>query len=893
MSKILLITALVAFCALNAWPQVPLNRVKGLIIDKDSQQPLIHATVALVYTKDSSMAASALTDQKGTFLLGALKSGSYIVHITFLGYQSLMQSVEIAKTDTLLDLGAISMQRTGLYLKLVEIVRPRTAMIVKGDTLEFNAEFYKTRENAVVEELLKRLPGVKIEQDGTMTVNGQLVESILVNGKPFWGEVPTLDIRSLPADIIDKIQILDRKSDQDQLVGIERGKREKAINITIKEDRMGLFLGRFSAGYGVDKRFALGGNLSRFSEGEQLSVLGGANNVNNPGFLEGTGKGNRRAGLTHNRNISVYYSKDISNNLNIIGNYSFNNNDIEDVRNSARQNLLPDTTWFYNQDRYSIMSSVYHNLYTRIDYKVDTMYQFLLDISFYQHNTDNKQNNVYKSLDVRHQLVNSGETYAISDNHTPVFSTALSFGRKFRKIGRRVGAGLNINRDKTRQENINRSNNLFVQPNGQTFLDTINQYNTMSRHHREVLFTVVYTEPLYKDHFLDLAYVYSCHHTSSEKVTYDYDAAKMAYDRLNDSLSNAFINTYINHTPSIIFRSVKKKYDYTIGLYMLMSKLESSNVSRHSRFKQSLLKFYPTASFKYTFTNNNRFQAYYSGSPQQPDINQLQPVPDNSNPLYVQLGNPDLKIAFNHGLNLRYNASSPQTLRGFDANLNATLFADKIVNAIWFDSVGRQISQPKNVNGAFSINVNLVNTFRLKKLGTFINANSAFVFNQDVSYINGVRTNIRTFNITQGLGFNYVHDDLFDLGTNASIVYSGIRYAMQGENNANYFNYIFSVNVNLNLPLKLMIGVNLDYTINAGRTEGYNLNGAMSIAYIAKKLFKHERGLIKLQGFDLFNRNLSIARNIGEYYIEDVQSTVLKRFFMLSFSYYLKPTGNN
>lgn len=893
MSKILLITAIVAVCSLNARSQVALNWVKGLIIDKDSQQPLTNATVVLLYKKDSSMAASALTDRNGTFLLGALKSGSYMLRIGFLGYQSLLQSVEIAQRDTLLDLGTISVQRTGLHLKMIEIVRSRTPMVVKGDTLEFNAEFYKTRENAVVDELLKRLPGVKIGHDGTITVNGQLVENILVNGKPFFGEVPKLGIRSLPADIIDKIQILDRKSDQDQLVGIENGKREKAINITIREDRKGRFLGRFSAGYGTDGRFSAGGNLNRFSEREQLSLVGGANNVNNPWFLEGTDQGNRKAGVNHNRNTSVYYNRDISDKLNIIGNYSFNNNYTVDVNNSVRQNLLPDTTWFYKQDRYSTVNNVYHNLYTRIDYKVDTMHQFLLDISFYQDNTNSKQDNVYKSLDGRQQLMNSGETYAISDDHTPVFSTTLSFGRKFKKIGRRLGVSLSINGDKMRQENINRSNNLFVQPNGETFSDTTNQYNTMNRHHWELRLSLVYTEPLFKDHFLDLAYVYTQNHTSSEKVTYDYDPAKRAYDRLNDSLSNAFINTYINHIPSIIFRSKKKEYDYTIGLYMLMSKLESSNVSLHSRFKQSMLKFYPTASFKYTFTNNKRLQAYYSGSPQQPDINQLQPVPDNSNPLYVQLGNPDLKIAFNHVLSMMYNASNPQTMRSFGANLNATLFTDKIVNVNWFDSVGRQISQPKNVNGAFSISANLANTFRLRKLGTFINANSAFVFNQDVGYINGVRTKIRNFNITQGLSFNYMHDNLFDLKTAVSIVYSGIRYAMQKQSNANYFNYIFSFSANLNLPLGLIVGGSLDYTINAGRIGGYNLNGAMSNAYIAKKLFKQDRGLIKLQSFDLFNRNLSIARNIGENYIEDVQSTVLKRFLMLSFSYYLKPTDNN
>jgi hypothetical protein len=893
MRKILLIVIIVALCSLHAWSQALQVRVKGRITDKDSQQALADASVTLLHAKDSSRAAIAFTDKKGAFLLEGLRAGSYQLYITYLGYQSIFQSVEIGPADTMVNIGAISMQGTGVHLKAIEIVQVRAPMVVKRDTLEFNAEHYKTRENAVMEELLKKLPGVQIEKDGTIKVNGETVKKILVNGKPFFGDDPKLATRNLPADMIDKIQLLDRKSDQDQLLGIENGKREQAINITIKKDRKGRFLGRFSGGYGTDGKFAAGGNLNRFSDGEQLSLLAGGNNVNNPGFLEGSGLGivNGGNGITRNWNGGINYNRDIAGKLKITGSYNISDNRVENERISARQNLLPDTTYYYNQDAYSVNKNTDQAAYIQMEYKPDTMHQLAVSASYYKSRANNLQENVYESLDGKKQLVNSGNTNNLSISNTSSFYSYLSFGKKFKKAGRRLGVAASMNYIVPKQENFNRSNNFFVEPGGDTHTDTINQWNDIGRRQRNLQLTFVYTEPVFRDHFLDLTYVYTTDHTSSEKLTYDYDPARKVYDRLNDSLSNAFETVYAYHTPGISLHTQGKKYGYSIGIYTQISELDSRNISLHSQIKQRAVNFYPIASFNYAFSNNKRFRANYWSSVQQPSVEQLQPVPDNSNPLYIQLGNPGLKMAFNQALGLRYSFSDVNTARSFIAYMNIQLMNNKIVNANWFDSLGRQVSQPQNVNGAYSINTSMVNSFPIKHLRAAINANTAFGFNRDINFINGVQGTVRNFNFTQGLGFNYAHNDLFDISLNASVGYNGVRYAVQKNNNTNFFNYAFSFNGNLNLPLGLMIGGNLDYMLNAGRAEGYNLNATMLNGYIAKKLFHQSRGLIKLQAFDLLNRNLSISRNVGDNYIEDVQSTVLQRFFMLSFSYYLKPAS--
>lgn len=881
----------VTLCSLQAWPQTPLPvRVKGRITDKDSRQPLAYATVALLYAKDSSLAASAFTDSKGMFLLEGVGAGSYQVYITYLGYQPLLRAVTVTATDTVMDLGMIVLHGTGVNLKTVEIVQIRSPMVIKKDTLEFNAAFYKTRENAVMEELLKKLPGIKIAPDGTITVNGEIVKRILVDGKPFFGDDPKLATRNLPADMIDKVQLIDKKSDLAQFTGIDDGKREKAINITVKRDRKGKFLGRVAVGYGTGERFAGSGNLNQFSEGEQLSILGGANNVNNAGFLEGSGQGPGGGGngITRSWSGGVNYSKDISEKLKLSGSYVINDSRTENERSSARQNLLPDTSFYYNQDAYSVNNNASHYLDTRAELRPDSMHLLTLESTFRHAATDNFQESLYESLGGDRQLVNSGTMRNTSNGSAPSFHTSLSFAKKFHKLGRALKSNLTYGYNTSRQEGYNRSYNLFVVPGGDIDSDTLDQRNDMNSRHNLLSLYTSFTEPLFKDHFLELVYVYRHNHTLSNKLTYDYDNAKKIYDRLNDSLSNSFENTTNVHLAGMNIHARKSSYYYYLGFSLQFNGLNNYNISEQERLNQYTANFAPFVVLDYAFTNNKRLHFTYSGGALTPNAAQLQPVPDNSNPLYIKLGNPDLKPAFLHSIVMDYKALNPATAYAFTASINTAITKGKIVEAIWSDSLGRQVSQPQNVDGAYNVNANLVNTFPLKKLQTAINLNTTLGFKRDINYINSVKGNMDNYNITQGLSFNYTYKQLFDIGLAGNVNYNGVRYALQKDNNTNYFNYSCSLNGNINLPLGFSLGGNLDYWLNTGRAAGYNQDVTMLNAFISKSLFQ-KKAQVKLQGFDLLNRNVSISRNVGESYIEDVQTKVLQRFFMLSFSYFFKP----
>ncbi len=885
----LLLAVIMTGC--SAWGQVKQQGlIKGHIIDNDSREPLENASVALLNAKDSSIAASTFTDKKGAFALDHLKEGNYQLYVTYLGYKSLLRNVAITAENKTADMENVPMERIGVTLGLVEIVDIKPPMVMKKDTLEFNASYYKTRENAVIEELLKKLPGVEIDRDGGIKVNGQPIKQLLVDGRPFFGDDPKMATRNLPADIIDKIQLIDRKSDQAQFTGIEDGQRDKAINITLKKDKKKGYFGRGTVGYGTDERFAATANANKFHDQQQLSFMASGNNIN--GVQDG-GARIGGSGITNAWNGGANYSTDINKDVKISASYYTNKNRTTNQRTSARQNLLPDTTYYYNLDNQSTDDATNHTMDMRMEFKPDTTLFLTVGANFNYSSSNSLQANTYESLDGHQQLVNNGTTRLTNNSKAPNLSTTVFLGKRFRKTGRTLSSTFNLGFNKSDQQGFNKTYNLFVQPNGDLDRDTIDQRNDMGNRNQMFSANIIYTEPLSKTRFLELTYALTRNHGVSDKFAYDFDPSKGTYESLNDSLSNNFENTSLLQSGGISIRTQKVKYDYSLGVNAQYSYLDNDNISTHTRLEQTTLNYSPFATFNYAFTNNNRLRLYYAGNTQQPSVAQLQPVPDNSNPLYIQLGNPDLKPSFTHNINMGYNAFNPVSFRGFAANVSSSLTMNKIVSSSTFDSLGRQVTQPLNVNGSYNINANISNTFPLKRLQTAINTSTSASFNRDISFINGVKGATRNLNIMQGLNFSYAHKELFDLSLAANVNYTGVRYSVQPNNNTHYFNYTLFFNGNLNLPLGFIIGGNLDYLLSTGRAAGFNQGATMLNAYISKSLFQRKQGLIKLQGFDLLKRNLSLTRNVGENAIEDVQTQVLQRFFLLSFTYFLKPGGGS
>lgn len=893
-------------CTHYTWAQTqPQGQIKGHLTDQATQQPLADATVSLLRAKDSSMAQTTFTGKDGAFSLQNIPLGDYRLYISFIGYQAILHPLSLTVANSRISLDSLRMQKTGVTLSSVEIIREKPPIVVKTDTLEFNASAYKTRENSAVEELLKKLPGVQIEKDGTIKAQGETIKKILVDGKPFFGDDPKLTSKNLPADIVEKIQLIDKKSDQAAFTRIDDGQKEKAINIIIKEDKKKGYFGRASAGYGTDDRFAVNASINSFTNKRQLSFIGGGNNVNSMGFGGGddmrgsmrgmSGGGN---GITRNWNGGLNYSQEIGKKLKISGSYFLSDANSLNETTSARQNFVQDTTYLYDQKNRSVNDNTNHQGNFRLEYEIDSMHSVVVMPSFGYSINNSLDENTYATRDTKGKQINNGVTRNTSTSTTPNLSTNILFRKRFKKAGRTVSVNVNYGYNNNKRENFNRSETL-LDNNGAPRRDTLNQRNDIEGSNSNLSVRLTYTEPVFKSRFLELTYAYNNNYNSSDKFTYNYNATKGDYDQIIDSLSNVFKNTFSSHQAGISLRTQRAKYDYTFGINVQVSALDNDNISRKSKLQQTTTNFFPSASFNYTFSRSKRLRINYRGSTQQPSLAQLQPVPDNSNPLYIQLGNPDLKPSFSNNLNLSYNSFNAASLRGFFANVSANITSNKVVNANTIDKEGKQTSKPVNVNGSWNINGLVVNTFPLKKLKTSINTNTSINYNRDVGFSNTRENITNNLNITQGVSFNYMQSEILDFSTAVNGNYNATRNSVQLNSNTNIFNYDLSVDFNLKLPLGLLIGSDFTYTVNTGRADGYNLNVSMLNAYFAKTMFKNKQGMIKLQGFDLLKQNVSISRNVNENYIEDVQSRVLQRYFMLSFTYFLNkfngagmPMGN-
>jgi len=876
-------------------------QITGRLIDYSNKEPLPNAAVALLEVKDSTIAATVVADAKGTFSISGTKPGNYVLVVSYMGYQQLTRNVHVQDTSRLIALGTLVLKRKGLTLNEVEIVDVKPPITIKEDTVEYNAGSFKTRENALLEELLKKLPGIQVEKDGTIKANGETVKKVLVDGKPFFGDDPKMATRNLPADIVDKIQLIDRKSEQAQFTGIADGEIEKTLNFTIKPDRKKGVFGRATAGYGSDERFSVNASMNRFRQTQQLSVMGGGNNTNNTGFSfsdgfnfgggakGGGGTGN--TGLNRNWNGGINYSDNLAKGLRISGSYFMSDMQRDNERRSERENRhKPDSFSYVNSNSASLSNNRSHRLNARIEYDIDSFHSLIVTPNITYNSGDNFSESRNTTLNNNRDTVNNGRTINKATASSPNINGTALFRKKFAKKGRTFSTNLNFGANSNERESINQSQTSFLQRNGTYRSDTIDQKVIQDNSSKTLGVRMSYTEPVFIDRFLELNYGYSYNYNSSNRNT--YDKGKDAYDLLNDSLTNAFNNVYSNHQAGLSIMTQKLRYNYTLGVNLQFNNLSSENITKDSTLRQHTVNISPLAQMNYNFSKNRRMRLAYRGQTQQPTLEQLQPVPDNSNPLFVKLGNPDLKPSFNNNLSVNYNNFDPGSMRSFFASLTGTFTLNRIVNNTAINDQGIQTSRPVNVNGNYNVNAYMVNGFAInRRQETSINTNTYAGLTRDVSFLNNQKNFTQNLNISQAASFNYRYKEVFDMAAGASVNYNSARFSNNKANNTNYFNYGLSLDFNLNLPGGIIIGGDVDYTANTGRTEGYNLQYTLANGFISKTLFKAKQGLVKFQVFDLFNQNVSVNRTVMDNYTEDSETKVLQRYFMVSFSYFLNRFG--
>jgi uncharacterized membrane protein YgcG len=921
-------SVLFALCLLAASVAQAQNaQIKGTVLDSVSRSAVVGAYVAVSRNVPDAKPEYITTDVNGQFAFtGLSRETTYLVKVTYLSYKDFTKIVTV--NNDVQDLGTIQLTEAVANLKEVKVVGQVTPMEQKGDTTQFNAAAFKTNPDATTEDLIQKMPGITVT-NGTVTAHGETVNRVLVDGKPFFGDDAALTLKSLPAEIVDKIEVFDKLSDQAQFTGFDDGNAQKTINIVTKADRkMGQF-GKIFAGYGLDNRYQAGGNVSFFKGDQRISVIGLSNNINMQNFssqdllgVTGSGGGGRggggssgnflvgnQSGITGTNSFGLNYANKFGKKVDVSGSYFFNRTGNVNEQTTAQQYILAeaDSNQLYNEASRTSSTNANHRLNFRIEYNINPNNSLIITprLSF----QDNQSGSFKTGLTtVGGSPINSQDNSQSNKNTGYNFGNELLFRHSFEKKGRTVS--LNVN---TQLNDRNGVRDLysrtmyyggFMMPDTAMRGDTIDQRSFTNSDGLTLGGNLIYTEPISKNAQLQFNYGLTVSNSNSSRETYNMSFDENTYSDLDTLLSNNFDNRYTTNRAGIGYRYRKNAWSANLGLDFQNTGLYSQQLAPNfNEVDQSFTNFLPNFMLTYRSKEGTQFRTFFRSSTSQPSISQLQNVVDNSNPLSLTSGNPNLKQEYRNMVNIRYSlagAKRPYSLNAMlfvtqtnNAIVNSTIIAQEpttLPNGIFLER-GARLTSPVNVDGSWNARTFLAYGKPVAPLKLNLNLTTGFNYVRSPGMINNTPNFSNTYAISQGLVLSSNVSEKLDFTVSYSGNYNVVRNSIQPNLNNNYYTQGITGRVNWIFGKGFVIQSDINNQSYRGLGAGYNQNFTLWNASVGKKFLKNNAGELKLTVFDILNQNNSISRTTTETYIQDVSSRVLTQYAMLTFTYTLKNFG--
>lgn len=896
--------------------------VTGKIVDENDDN-VIGANVILGNATDSLFKAIS-TDKYGNFKLENVPQGSYNLKISYIGFKTFSQQVFVRGN---VGLGKIAIETDNVQLSEVEVVEQTLTVVQKEDTTEINAEAFKTNPDASAEDLVKKMPGVT-STNGKISAQGEEVKEVLVDGKPFFGNDPNAALKTLPAEVIAKIQIYDKESEQSQLTGVSDGQTTKTINIITKSNMRSGEFGKVYAGYGYDNKYATGGNMNFFKNARRISVIAQSNNVNQQNFsnddllgVMGSGGGGRRRGgqdgggsgdfLVNAQNgistthaFGVNYSDKWGEKVDVSGSYFFNLSD-NDSRQNLSRTFLNDAIDFdqtYSETDSSQSRNINHRVNFRLDYKIDEYKNLTIEPRLTLQQNSGSQTifgqNIASSI-----LLNSTDYNFASDLAAIDFSGRVSYRQRFEKKGRSFSVALNSGyNENTGNSSLLSRNNYFTNT---SLSDTLDQNSDLNNDGWSAEARVMYTEPLGEKAVIYADYNASIKRTNSDKKTYNFEETTQSYSTLNTPLSNEFVSDYLTQRAGLGVRfGDRGKMMVVAGLGVQWSALTNELVyPTPDNISRTFVNLIPFAMVRKNFSKSENLRFFYRVNTNPPSISQLQNVINNSNPLKLQTGNPDLEQQVQHRLSFRYNKTNTEKSSIFYAMLSADLRENYIGNSTFVatqdtlitDGIvlgrGGQLITPVNLKGYFNMNGFVTYGFPIKPLKTNLNFNISAGYNTQPGLISGIENFSNTANAGIGITLSSNINEKIDFTLTSMSNINQSTNTANGFATTQYFNQTSTGSLNLILGEHWVFQTDLVHNYYDGLSAGFNQNYFLWNMSIGRKFLKDNRGDLRFKVYDLLNQNTSIARNVTPAYIEDVQTVVLQRYLMAIFTYDIRNFG--
>ncbi|MDO4180362.1 MAG: TonB-dependent receptor [Bacteroidales bacterium] len=911
MKKLVFLLLLTCIGATLSWAQN--NRritVTGTVIDGDDKSPVGQATVQLLSLPDSAMVVGNVTNNNGVFSLSA-RAGKYVLKVSFVGYLTQEKAIQLTTNKTSINVGTITLPTDAIMLGEAVIVAEAPQVTISEDTIGYNASAYRTPEGAMLEELVKKLPGAEVDEDGNVTINGKEVKKIMVDGKEFFGGDVKTGLKNLPVDMVEKLKAYDKKSDLARITGIDDGEEETVLDLTVKKGMNQGWFGNVDLSAGTEDRYMGRAMINHFRDKTQISVIASANNVNDQGFSGGGGgpRFRRNNGLNATKMIGANFATETEK-LDIGGSVRYNYQDADITSVGQKENFLQNGSSFSNTNSWSRNKSKSFNADFRMEWKPDTMTNIIFRPNFSWGKTDNSSSsesatfnsdpyqivanpNNYLNFDsegwntneeLNNIRVNSTNGGTLSDGKTLSGEATLQVNRKLNTKGRNITFRGNATfGDTDSDQYTNTVTHYFSQGIlnlGET--DSIRRYTTTPTNNYGYSAQLTYSEPIARAVFLQFSYQFQYKYSESDKNVYNLPYNWLLgeplpanfgqiQDELRDDTQSKYAEyKYYNHNTMVSLRFIREKWQLTAGMsfqpqHTVLSYKKGEYATDTTR---NVFNVAPNVDFRFRFSKVSQLRLTYRGRSSQPSMENLLPVTDNSDPLNIRMGNPGLKPSFTHNLRAFYNTYNAERQRGIIAHVNAQMVQNSVSNSrVYNAETGGWTTTPKNIDGNWNMFGMFGYNTALKNKKFTINTFSTLRYSNNVGYLTDNVTKLEQKNTTTDLNFSErlngaYRNDWLEFGLNGSISYSVEKDKLTPSNNQEPYTFSYGASTTLTAPWGMSLSTNITNQARRGYSDtSMNRDELIWNAQLAQSLLKGA-ATISFEMYDILKKQSNITRSL-------------------------------
>ena len=918
--------------------------VSGAIIDRDTKEPVEQVTVQLLKT-DSTYVTGAISNEKGLFHLNAPGNGKYLLKITSVGYKPTVKRVVIEQ-DKNLALGNVVIGADAIMLKGAVVTAMAQKVTLKEDTFVYNSAAYRTPEGSVVEELVKRLPGAEVSDDGTIKINGKEVKKILVDGKEFMTGDTKTALKNLPTSIIDKIKAYDEKSDLSKVTGIDDGEEQTVLDFNVKKGMNKGLMSHIDLGIGNKDRYSARGMGGYFNSNNRFMLFGNANNTSDRGFggggpRRGFGGGN---GLNASKMLAANYNYEEKNKFKFNTSLRWNHSDGDVWSRRSSENFLGSSSSFSNSLSQSFSRSDSWNGNIRLEWMPDTMTNILfrpsiswttndsrstgLSASFnqdpYQYSDDPLSDEGIEKMDEVDAVVNRQKSVSLSNSKNNNIRGMLQLNRKLNNKGRNVTLRMDAKYTDKDSKSISLQNAQLYLVQNEAGLDSTyqtNRYNLTPSKDYSYSAQATYSEPLWKATFLQFSYKFTYSYSKSDRSTYDF--SKYSFDGISpeygmwgnylgrldgelgdyrdDKLSRYSEYRNYTHDIQVMMRFIRQKYNLNFGVMIQpqRSKFIQDYQGKYVDTVRTVTNVSPTLDFRYRFSKMSNLRVNYRGTTSQPSISQLLNIVDDSDPLNVSMGNPGLKPSFTQNFRLFYNNFVQNHNKGVMTYINFSTTSNSISNKVTYDaSTGGRITKPENINGNWNVQGAFMFNCSIDSAGVWnINTDTNLGYNHYVSYLSLDKSQDSQKNTTQNTTWNErlslsYRNDWLELSLDGTLAYNHAKNKLQPNSNLDTWQFSYGPSMTLTAPWGTSFNTSLSCSSRRGYSdESMNTDEFVWNAQLSQGFLKGKPLTVMLQFYDLLHQQSTFSRAISSISRTDTEYNAINSYAMLHVVYRMNLFG--